>query len=198
MTEWLQVTTSDYKWQRVTTSQTTRDYESGYEWLRVITSDYQRLRVKSETLLDLERLVTIAGKKLVQIVNCLITFCKECFFLWKNWRCMFFTVLYYSAYLLLYDFPFIHPVSSIGVLEWRLFEILEGSVRSCFENCSESFWKFAGKTSIVESFLSTLTGLRGTSPESCLEQLLFREPFSGRFYKKELPHRRYLKNFPDF
>ena len=76
----LQVTTNDCEWLRVrlrvSTSQTTSDYESGYEWLRVITSDYKWLPVNSETLLDLEWLVIIAGKKLVQIINCLITFCK--------------------------------------------------------------------------------------------------------------------------
>ena len=69
-------TTSDYKWLRASLQVTTSDYESDHEWLRVVTSDYKWLRVKSETLLDLEWLVTIAGKKLVQIINCLITFCK--------------------------------------------------------------------------------------------------------------------------
>ena len=69
-------TTSDYKWLRASLQVTTSDYESDHEWLRVITSDYKWLRVKSETLLDLEWLVTIAGEKLVQIINCSITFCK--------------------------------------------------------------------------------------------------------------------------
>ena len=54
----------------------TSDFEPVSKWLRVTASDSKWLWVKSETLLDLEWLVTIAGKKLVQIINCLITFCK--------------------------------------------------------------------------------------------------------------------------
>ena len=40
--EWLRVTTSDYKWLPVNTSQTTSDCE----WLQVTTTDCKRLRVK--------------------------------------------------------------------------------------------------------------------------------------------------------
>ena len=64
--EWPQVTTIDYKLLRVRLRVSTSQATSGHKWLRN----------KSETLMDLEWLVTIAGKKLVQIINCLITFCK--------------------------------------------------------------------------------------------------------------------------
>ena len=64
------VTTSDYEWL------TTSESESGYKLLRVITNGYEWLWVKSETLMDLKWLVTIAGKKVVQIINYLITFFK--------------------------------------------------------------------------------------------------------------------------
>ena len=64
--EWPQVTTIDYKLLRVRLRVSKSQATSGHKWLRN----------KSETLMDLEWLVTIAGKKLVQIINCLITFCK--------------------------------------------------------------------------------------------------------------------------
>ena len=50
---------------------------------------------------------------------------------------------------------------------------------------------------MVESLLSTLGGLPGSFPKSCLEQLFCREPFNAWFCVKELHRRRYLKNFPD-
>ena len=96
------------------------------------------------------------------------------------------------------------PIHPSRVFHWcsRMNAVrISGNIRPLLfrkNSCSKSFWKFAGKTSMAESFVSTRTGLRATFPESCLEQLFFREPFRGRFYKKKLPHRRYLKNFPDF
>ena len=69
------MTTSDYSWLRVLTSQTKSDCDSYYEyykWLRVTTSqtssnferlqvttsDYKWLRLKRETVMILERLIT--------------------------------------------------------------------------------------------------------------------------------------------
>ena len=64
------------------------------------------------------------------------------------------------------------PIHPSGVFHWcyRTKAVwISGRIRPLL------FWKKAGKTSTLESFLSKLTGLRGTSPESCLEQLFLRE-----------------------
>ena len=82
----------------------------------------------------------------------------------------------------------IHPSKSA---HWcsrkRLFEFSEGSVHWCFEKItSENFCILSSKTCRVESFLSTLAGLRGLLHKSCLKQLLCREPVSACFCKKQV------------
>ena len=42
---WIQVTTSNYEWLQLTTSQTTGDYEPDYKWLQPTTCEYQWLQV---------------------------------------------------------------------------------------------------------------------------------------------------------
>ena len=51
-------------------------------------------------------------------------------------------------------------------------------------SCSENFWNFPSKTSMVKSLLNTIGGLCGSFPNSCLGQLFWREPFTAYFYKK--------------
>ena len=42
---WIQVTTSDYEWLQLATSQTTGGYEPDYKWLQPTTRDYEWLQV---------------------------------------------------------------------------------------------------------------------------------------------------------
>ena len=51
---------------------------------------------------------------------------------------------------------------------------------------------------MVESLLSTLVGLPGSFPKSCLKQLFCRELLDACFCLKELHSRRYLKSFAGF
>ena len=67
-----------------------------------------------------------------------------------------------------------HPKASIGVLDKWMLEFSEATVYQRFGKNGhlEYFWQLSSKTSMLESFLSTL----GSFSKSCSEQLFCREP----------------------
>ena len=69
-------------------------------------------------------------------------------------------IIYFSDVYLFLSIP---AEASNGVLEKRLLEFLEATV-----------WKFPSNTFMLKSFVSTLLGVPGSFPETCLEQLSHR------------------------
>ena len=112
------------------------------------------------------------------------------------------------------QFPFIHTDGSISVLGKKLFEFLEVLVHYCSKKNAVSrilrnfWWNVHGEMllptnclSVFNHFvglglrvLSTLPGILGSFPRSCIKQLFW----SFWFCKKELRRRRHLWNFPEF
>ena len=74
-----------------------------------------------------------------------------------------------------------------------MFKLLEAPIHQWFGNCShsENFWQLSNKTSMLESFLSTLASFS----KSCSEQLFCRELVYTRISKKEFHCTHYLRNF---
>ena len=80
----------------------------------------------------------------------------------------------------------INSKASTGVLDKWMFEFLEAPVHSH----SEYFWQPLSKTSMLESFLSTL----GSFSKSCSEQLFCGESVCTCFCKKVFHSTLYLRN----